>query len=175
MRLSVSATTRPARPGEVEGRDYFFLDEPTFLALEHKGELLESTHLFGNRYGTPAAPVEAALAQGQDMIFELDCRGMLALKHQKPADLVSVFLLPPSLEVLEQRMQRRNQDSARVIAERMMEARSEIRQYAHYDYVVLNDVLDDAYQTLRAIVASERQRPHRQLALSKHATTLSGV
>jgi guanylate kinase len=165
LSLSVSSTTRPPREGEVEGKDYYFLSQDQFAADEEAGKFLESAVVFGNRYGTPRAPVEAALADGRDVVFDVDWQGARALRASAPEDVVSVFVLPPSLSALRQRLQMRAKDSADVIDKRMAKAEAEISHWAEYDYVILNHELAAAFAQLEAVVKAERLRRARQLWL----------
>src|SRR3989441_12087616 len=138
LKMSVSATTRPMRPGEVDGRDYFFVDKPRFETMVTKGELLEWATVFDNRYGTPRAPVERALSAGQDVLFDIDWQGTQQLRDRSPKDVVSVFILPPSVSALEQRLHTRAQDSEEVIRGRMRKAGDEMSHFDAYDYIVVN-------------------------------------
>jgi len=166
VQLSVSATTRPQRPAEVDCRDYHFVDRARFDAMIRNDELLESAEVFGNRYGTPRAPVEQALARGQDVLFDIDWQGTQQLREKVPKDLVSVFLLPPSAEELERRLHTRAQDSDDVIRSRMAKAADEMSHWAEYDYIVINRDLDDAFKELQAILMAERLKRERQTGLS---------
>jgi guanylate kinase len=166
MRMSVSATTRPIRPGEVEGRDYRFVDKQRFEEMATGGELLEWATVFDNRYGTPRIPVENALAAGHDVLFDIDWQGTQQLRERARADVVSVFLLPPSVEALEARLHSRAQDSDEVIRGRMSRAGQEMSHWAEYDYVVVNSNLDTAYQKIELILQAERLRRERQMWLS---------
>src|ERR1700761_3198379 len=158
LKMSVSATTRPMRPGEVDGRDYFFVDKSRFEAMAKDGELLEWATVFDNRYGTPRTPVENALAAGHDVLFDIDWQGTQQLRERARADVVSVFLLPPSVEALEARLHSRAQDSDEVIAGRMSRAGHEMSHWAEYDYVVVNSNLDTAYEKIELILQAERLR-----------------
>ncbi len=142
VELSVSATTRPQRPAEVDGRDYHFVDRARFDEMVRNDELLEWAEVFGNRYGTPRAPVEAAIARGKDVLFDIDWQGTQQLREKARNDLVSVFLLPPSAPELERRLHTRAQDADDVIRERMAKASDEMSHWAEYDYVVINHDLD---------------------------------
>jgi guanylate kinase len=164
--LSVSVTTRPQRPGEVDGRHYHFIDRQRFDALVREGGLLEWAEVFGHRYGTPRAPVEAALARGQDVLFDIDWQGTQQLREKARNDLVSVFVLPPSIPELERRLKVRAQDQDDVIRTRMAKAADEMSHWAEYDYVVINHDLDPAFADLRAILAAERLKRERQTGLS---------
>ena len=170
--LSISVTTRPPRPGEVDGRDYHFIDRARFDAMVERGELLESAQVFGNRYGTPRGPVEAALAEGRDVLFDIDWQGTQQLREKGRADLVSVFVLPPSIPDLEQRLRARAQDSAEVIRSRMAKAADEMSHWAEYDYVVINREVADAFEDVRAILGAERLKRERQPGLSAFVRSL---
>ncbi|MCC7251263.1 guanylate kinase [Hyphomicrobium sp.] len=164
--LSVSVTTRKPRPGEVDGRDYWFVDEKRFKAMAAADELLEWATVFGNSYGTPRAPIEQAIAEGRDVLFDIDWQGTQQLSERMAGDLVRVFVLPPSGEALEARLRQRAQDSDEVVAKRMAEASSEISHWAEYDYVIVNADLDESSAALRAILAAERLRRDRMTGLS---------
>jgi guanylate kinase len=164
--LSVSVTTRPQRPGEVDGRHYHFINRQRFDDLVREGGLLEWAEVFGHRYGTPRAPVEAALARGQDVLFDIDWQGTQQLREKARNDLVSVFVLPPSIPELERRLKVRAQDQDDVIRTRMAKAADEMSHWAEYDYVVINHDLDPAFADLRAILAAERLKRERQTGLS---------
>ena len=165
--MSVSATTRPPRPGETHGKDYFFVDQDEFDAMVSRGELLEHATVFGNRYGSPAAPVAEAIAAGRDVLFDVDWQGGRQLRASPLGDaLVMVFLLPPSIAALEQRLRTRAQDSNAVIAGRMAKTRSEISHWDEYDYVLINDDQASCYSQIRTIVAAERLKRPRQTGLS---------
>jgi guanylate kinase len=165
VELSVSVTTRKQRPGEVDGRDYHFIDAPRFDAMAENGELLEWALVFGNRYGTPRLPVEAALAQGRDVLFDIDWQGTQQLE-KAGRDLVSIFVLPPSIPDLEQRLRARAQDSDEVIRGRMAKAADEMSHWAEYDYVIINTDIDRAFAQVRSILAAERLTRERQTGLS---------
>ncbi|MEX0841323.1 MAG: guanylate kinase [Xanthobacteraceae bacterium] len=166
IEMSVSVTTRPQRPGEVDGRHYHFIDPRRFDKMVRGHELLEWAEVFGHRYGTPRAPVEAALARGHDVLFDIDWQGTQQLREKARNDLVSVFVLPPSVPELERRLTARAQDDAQVIGSRMAEASDEMSHWAEYDYVLINRDLDQAFNDLRAIHSAERLRRERQLGLS---------
>lgn len=173
IRFSVSATTRPPRPGEVEGRDYFFRSRAEFEAMVAAGEMLEHAEVFGNLYGTPRAPVLAAMAEGRDTLFDIDWQGGQQIRNSDLGrDVVSVFVLPPSIAELERRLHARAQDSAEVIAARMARARDEISHWAEYDYVLVNRDLDACTAELIAIVTAERLRRDRQPGLVAHVRAL---
>ena len=172
--MSVSATTRPPRPGEVDGSDYHFVDKPTFMRMREAGELLESAEVFDNFYATPKAPVMAALAQGQDILFDIDWQGAQQLRAMMPHDVVSVFILPPNAITLERRLKARAQDSDEVVARRMAKAANEISHWAEYDYVIVNSDLDDSSARLTAILAAERNRRERLVGLRDFVGGLLG-
>jgi guanylate kinase len=164
--LSVSATTRKPRPGEIEGQDYHFVSNDQFDGLVATGQLLEWAHVFGNRYGTPRAPVETALTEGRDILFDIDWQGTQQLRQsQAGGDLVSIFLLPPSLEELEQRLKTRAADSEDVITQRMSRAADEISHWAEYDYILVNDDPGQCLHEIRSILTTERLRRERQRGL----------
>ncbi len=164
--ISVSVTTRKPRPGEVEGRDYYFTDAAGYAAMETRGDLLEGARVFGNSYGTPRKPVESAIAAGRDVLFDIDWQGAQQLAEKMAGDLVRVFILPPSGATLEARLRNRNQDPADVVARRMAEASAELSHWAEYDYVLVNEKLDEGLAGLRAILTAERLRRDRQSGLS---------
>ncbi|MFZ9684515.1 MAG: guanylate kinase [Gemmobacter sp.] len=168
IRFSVSATTRPPRPGEVDGREYHFRTRAAFLEMVAAGEMLEHAEVFGNLYGSPRGPVEAALAEGRDTLFDVDWQGGQQIRNSAlGADVVSVFILPPSIAALEARLNGRGQDSAEVIAGRMARARDEISHWGEFDYVLVNDDIDRTEAELRTILAAERLRRMRQPALTE--------
>jgi guanylate kinase len=173
--LSISATTRKARPGEIDGRDYVFVDEARFTALRDGGELLEWARVFGNLYGTPKKPVEAALEAGRDVLFDIDWQGAQQLSEKMKGDLVRVFILPPSGEVLESRLRGRAQDPPEVVAKRMAEAAAEISHWPEYDYVIVNEVLERSIAGLTSILTAERLKRERQLGLSGFVRGLQKV
>ncbi|MFM9013063.1 MAG: guanylate kinase, partial [Gemmatimonadota bacterium] len=142
LAMSVSVTTRAKRPGEVAGRDYHFIDPESFGLMVNRGELLEHAKVFGNYYGTPRAAVEASLAAGRDVLFDIDWQGTQQLRHSARSDLVAIFILPPSTRELEKRLKARAQDSASVVAERMAKASDEMSHWPEYDYVLVNDDLE---------------------------------
>ena len=167
LRMSVSATTRPMRPGEVEGRDYMFVDHARFEEMVKRQELLEWATVFDNRYGTPRAPVEAALSAGQDVLFDIDWQGTQQLREKARADVVSVFILPPSAADLEKRLHSRAQDSADVIRARMSRATHELSHWAEYDYIVVNHHVDDAFAEVQSILKAERLKRERRTGLTE--------
>jgi guanylate kinase len=166
VELSVSVTTRRQRPGEVDGRDYHFIDAARFDAMVKQGELLEWAQVFGHRYGTPRAPVDAALAHGRDVLFDIDWQGTQQLREKADRDLVSIFVLPPSIPDLERRLRARAQDSDEVIHARMAKAADEMSHWAEYDYVVINSDIDRAFAQVQSILAAERLKRERQTGLS---------
>jgi guanylate kinase len=166
LQMSVSATTRPMRPGEVDGKDYYFVDQAKFDAMVAGGELLESATVFGNCYGTPRAPVEASLAAGQDILFDIDWQGTQQLRSRSQNDVVSVFILPPSVAALEQRLHTRAQDSDEVIRGRMKKAGDEMSHFDAYDYIVVNDNIGIAFEAVKSILRAEQLKRERQVGLS---------
>lgn len=164
--MSVSATTRKPRPGEVDGRDYSFVDPSRFSAMRDNGELLEWARVFDNFYGTPAAPVEAAVRAGRDVLFDIDWQGTQQLAEKMAGDLVRVFILPPSAAALEERLKGRNQDPSEVVAKRMAAAAAELSHWAEYDYVIVNSDVEQSVAALEAIVSAERLRRERQVGLA---------
>lgn len=166
MRFSVSATTRPARPGEVDGREYYFRSRAEFEAMVDDGEMLEHAEVFGNLYGSPRGPVEAAMKAGQDTVFDIDWQGGQQIRQAMRDDVVSIFVLPPSIAELERRLRSRGQDSDEVIAGRMAKSRDEISHWAEYDFVLINQDLDATFSDLKTIVQGQRLRRDRQPELS---------
>jgi guanylate kinase len=172
VELSVSVTTRPMRGGEVDGRDYRFIDRARFDAMVRDGELLEWAEVFDHCYGTPKQPVQAALAAGRDVLFDIDWQGTQQLREKVPTDLVSVFVLPPSVAELERRLRARALDPDDVIKRRMAKAADEMSHWAEYDYVVINRDIDKAFSDVCAILAAERLKRERQTGLSGLVRTL---
>jgi guanylate kinase len=172
IELSISVTTRKPRPGEVEGRDYHFIDEKSFDAMVARGDLLEWAEVFGSRYGTPRAPVERALAMGRDVLFDIDWQGTQQLREKGRDDLVSVFVLPPTIPDLEARLRTRAQDADDVIRARMAKAANEMSHWAEYDYVVINRDVWRAFEDVCAILAAERLKRERQTGLSAFVRAL---
>jgi guanylate kinase len=173
-RFSVSATTRPPRPGEVEGREYYFRSRAEFERLVAEGGMLEHAEVFGNLYGSPRAPVEAALAEGVDVIFDVDWQGGAQIRASAlRGNCLSVFILPPSIAALESRLRGRGQDSEAVVRRRMDQARDEISHWQEYDYVLINDDLDRTDAALAGIIAAERLRRPRQPQLARHVDRLN--
>ena len=159
--MSVSVTTRPPRPGEVNGKDYYFVNNVTFETQVRNGDLLEHANVFDNYYGTPRTHVMEALEKGQDVLFDIDWQGTRQLADTCRDDLVSVFILPPSLKELERRLRARAQDSEAVVKKRMAKATHEISHWQEYDYVVVNDNIDDALVHIRKILQAERLKRTR--------------
>jgi guanylate kinase len=172
LQMSVSATTRAMRPGEVEGRDYLFVDKPKFEAMVKRGELLEWATVFDNRYGTPRAPVEAALSAGRDVLFDIDWQGTQQLREKAGGDVVSVFILPPSAADLEKRLHTRAQDSDEVIRGRMSRATHELSHWAEYDYIVVNRNVDEAFAEVHSILKAERLKRERRIGLTEFVRNL---
>jgi guanylate kinase len=174
MTLSVSVTTRAPRPGEVEGRDYYFIDKAKFAAMVAKGELLEHANVFGNMYGTPRAAVDAALAQGTDVLFDIDWQGTQQLRERARIDVVSIFVLPPDMATLEKRLRQRAQDSEEVVQGRMAKAADEMSHWAEYDYIVVNRDIDACTDQVRGILIAERLKRDRQIGLGDFVRGLMG-
>jgi guanylate kinase len=170
--MSVSATTRPMRPGEVNGRDYHFVDNMTYDAMVKNGEFLEHATVFENKYGTPRAHVMQALESGHDVLFDIDWQGTRQLAQNSRADLVSVFILPPTLAELERRLRARAQDSEEVVQKRMAKAVEEISHWEEYDYVVVNENLDSAMAHIQRILHAERFKRWRQLDIGEFVRNL---
>ena len=172
--VSVSYTTRPIRPGEVDGVDYHFVDLERFRAMVANHEFLEWAHVFGHRYGTPKAQVWNVLEQGRDILFDIDWQGARQLEPDFKGQLVSIFLLPPSMAELEQRLRARGTDSPEVIADRMRRAADEISHWAEYEYVLLNDEMDECLARVRSIIEAERSKRVRQTSLNAFVRGLIG-
>ncbi len=165
LSMSVSATTRPKRPGETHGRDYYFVDPTEFGLMVNRGELLEHAKVFGNYYGTPRKFVEEKLSQGLDVLFDIDWQGTQQLRDTARSDVVSVFILPPSTAELERRLNARAQDPAHVVAQRMSQASNEMSHWPEYDYIIVNRDLDASVAKVQAILTAERTRRERQIGL----------
>jgi len=172
LTMSISATTRPPRPREVDGQDYIFVDEDEFVRRMEAGEFLEHATVFGNRYGTPRQPVERALEAGRDVLFDIDWQGTQQLVELVSSDLVKVFILPPSWQALEERLKTRNQDSDDVVKRRMSEAANEITRWSEYDYVLINDDINRTQAQIETILAAERLKRERQIGLSSFVKNL---
>ncbi|WP_422006890.1 guanylate kinase [Pyruvatibacter mobilis] len=163
--MSVSATTRNPRPGEVDGKDYYFVSVEDFGLMVNRGEFLEHAKVFDNYYGTPRGPVEEALSNGKDVLFDIDWQGTQQLKENAREDVVSIFILPPSTQELERRLHTRAQDSAEIVAKRMAKAADEMSHWAEYDYIIVNQDLDKSRTQIRAILDAERLKRPRQTGL----------
>ena len=172
--ISVSATTREKRRNEIDGRDYYFVTPEKFEQMARSGAFLEHATVFGHRYGTPRAPVEAALAEGRDVLFDIDWQGTQQLAQKARGDLVSIFILPPSRAELERRLKARAEDSADIVARRMANANDEISHWPEYDYIVLNDDIVRAHGHIESILAAERLRRQRQTGLTTFVSRLIG-
>jgi guanylate kinase len=172
MALSVSATTRPQRGNEIDGREYKFLTRERFEEMADRGEFLEHAMVFGNHYGTPRAPVEAMLIQGRDVLFDVDWQGARALRAAAPEDVVGIFILPPSMAELERRLHTRAEDSDEVIKKRMARSVDEIGHWEEYDYVLVNTRIEETLAQIKQILAAERLKRHRQLWLALHVERL---
>ena len=172
--MSVSATTRPKRPGETDDVDYHFVDEAEFDRMIAAGEFVEWAYVFGYRYGTPKAPVKQALRQGRDILFDIDWQGARQLEPDFGEHLVTIFLLPPSMEELERRLRARGTDSEEVIIGRMRRAADEIDHWAEYQYVLVNRDMDECLEQVRAIVSAERSKRVRQTDLNPFVRDLIG-
>ena len=165
LRMSVSVTTRPMRPGETEGHDYFFVDDDEFARLVNEDSFFEWAEVFGHCYGTPKAEIRERLKRGEDFLFDIDWQGTQQLYQRAQGDVVRVFLLPPSIEELEQRLRSRDTDSEKVIRSRMERARAEISHWDAYDYVIINDDIEACFAKVQMILEAERMRRLRQTGL----------
>ena len=170
--LSISVTTRARRPSEIDGRHYHFIDREAFEDLRARDDLLEWAEVHGNFYGTPRRPVEKVLGAGRDMIFDIDYQGTRQVRSKLAQDVVTVFILPPSMAELRQRLERRAEDSAETIEKRLANARTEIQRWVEYDYVIINEDLQNAFQALQGILAAERLKRARRTGL---ATFVDGL
>lgn len=173
--MSVSATTRPPRPGEVDGQDYHFVPMARFQAMVEENEFLEHARVFDNYYGTPKAPVEAVLAAGRDVLFDVDWQGTQQLRQNAAKDLVAIFVLPPSYGELERRLKARAQDSDEVVARRMAKAEDEMSHWPEYDYILVNSDIDCSIARVRAILDAERLRRERQVGMHAFVQGLAGL
>lgn len=174
LRFSVSATTRAPRPGEEDGREYYFKTRTEFEAMVAAGEMLEHAEVFGNFYGSPKGPVEKAMTEGRDTLFDIDWQGGQQIRSSSLGrDVVSIFVLPPSIAELDRRLRSRGQDSDEVIAGRMAKSRDEISHWAEYDYVIVNRDIDAAFDELVTILQAERQRRDRQPGLAEFVRGLN--
>jgi len=167
IKLSISVTTRKRRQSELEGVHYQFVGERQFLAMRDRGDLLEWAHVHGNYYGTPRDPVDAAIEEGGDILFDIDWQGTLQLYENRREDVVSVFVLPPSMAELRSRLERRAEDQPEVISQRLKNATEEMNHWNEYDYVLINDDLQAAYEKVHAILTVERLRRQRRTAISE--------
>jgi len=175
LALSVSVTTRPRRAGEVDGKDYHFVDPARFAAMVANNDLLEHATVFGHSYGTPRAPLMAAIESGRDIITDIDWQGTQQLQAKIGADLVSVFILPPTMAALEARLKSRAQDSDEVVHARMAKSSEELSHWDAYDYVVINDDFEDSVRRVQAILSAERVQRRRQVGLAEFVNRLRGV
>ncbi len=173
LKFSVSATTREPRPGEEHGREYYFMPEDSFRQQVTEGEMLEHAHVFGNFYGSPAGPVRETIESGRDVLFDVDWQGEIQIRN---SDLgkhaLSIFILPPSIRELRRRLETRGQDSVDTISKRMLKSWDEISHWGYYDYVLINDDLDQTEEKLRTIISAERMRRIQQPNLQAHVRTL---
>jgi guanylate kinase len=174
LSMSVSVTTRPKRPGEIDGTHYIFVDRAKFDAMVAQGELLEHAIVFGNCYGTPRGPVMKVLEAGRDIISDVDWQGTQQLKQNVPDDVVAIFILPPSVDALKQRLQMRAQDSEEVVQARMAKSADEMSHWPEYDYVIVNDNLEESVRQVQAILDAERKRRTRQVGLYDFVNSLRG-
>jgi guanylate kinase len=174
LTLSVSVTTRPRRSSEIDGRDYHFIDQAMFDSMVAHGELLEHATVFGHSYGTPRAPVDAAIAEGRDIVTDIDWQGTQQVKASLRTDLVTIFILPPSREALAARLRTRAQDTDEVIAARMSKSAEEMSHWPEYEYVIINDDLEVSVAQAQAIVTAERLNRDRQTGLAEFVTRLRG-
>jgi guanylate kinase len=172
--MSVSATTRPPRPGEIDGKDYHFVAVEQFQSMVSAGKFLEHARVFDNFYGTPREPVEREMGLGRDVLFDIDWQGTQQMAQNARDDLVSVFVLPPSVEELERRLRGRAQDPEEVVRKRMAKAADEMSHWPEYDYVIVNRELEESIAEVRAILAAERLKRFRQIGLANFVNKLRG-
>lgn len=172
IELSISVTTRPKRPSEVEGKDYYFVSEPTFNTMIENGEFLEHAYVYGYHYGTPKSSIESHLASGIDALFDIDWQGTQQLKQISTGDLVSVFLLPPTMEALEERLRKRAEDLEETILMRMSKAANDMSHWAEYDYIIINNTLEESIHAVKSIIQAERLKRRRQLGLAQFVNSL---
>lgn len=172
LTLSISVTTRPRRASEVHGVHYYFITPEEFVALRDRGDLLEWAEVHGNFYGSPRKEIDRALSAGKDILFDIDYQGAMQVRKTAPDDVVSIFILPPSIPELRRRLERRAEDSASVIQQRLKNAKNEIDRWRDYDYVLVNDDLQATFAKIRAILAAERLQRDRQIGLPKFITGL---
>lgn len=173
LKLSISVTTRPKRPGEVDGVDYHFIDRARYEEMIRRGDLLEHAEVYEHGYGTPRADVEAALASGRDVLFDIDWQGAQQLREIAGEDMVSIFILPPSMAELQRRLRARAQDSEEVVRKRFAQAAIDVTRYDGYDYVLINHDVGESLQRVRAILTAERLRRSRQIGLAEFVRELS--
>jgi guanylate kinase len=174
IELSVSVTTREQRPSEIDGTHYHFIDQKKFAVMRDRDELLEWAEVHGNFYGTPRDPVEAALSAGRDVLFDIDWQGTKQLYEKMPKDLVRIFVLPPSIDELKSRLERRAEDSAEVIAKRLANSALEMEQWSEYDYVIINEKLEPSFQRVQSILHAERMRRDRVVGMGMFVEGLIG-
>ena len=172
--LSVSYTTRPPRPGEIDGEDYFFVNSNDFAFMQEQNEFLEYAKVFDYYYGTPKKPVQMILNKGRDVLFDIDWQGTQQLMNNSKDDLVKVFVLPPSIKELERRLKERKQDEDEIIQKRMSRASDEMSHYAEYDYILVNDDFDKTVEEIISILNAERLKNHRQIKTQKIVKNLRG-
>lgn len=172
VRLSISVTTRPRRPSEIDGKHYHFINVDDFKAMRDRGELLESAEVHGNFYGTPRRAAEATLAEGRDILFDIDWQGTRQIMARMRRDVVAVFILPPSMAELKTRLERRAEDSPETIGRRLRNARDEIAQWGIYDYLIVNDDLGKAFNSVKAVLAAERMKRDRLVGLPGYVDAL---
>ncbi len=175
LTMSVSVTTRPRRPSEISGRDYHFIDRREYDRMVERNEFLEHAEVFGNGYGTPRPAVEKALAEGRDILFDIDWQGTRQMAVSARADMVSVFILPPSFDELERRLRTRAQDSAEAVAKRMAKAADEMSHWEEYDYIIINEDVEHSVIAVQSILTAERHRRDRQLDLAPFVSSLRAV
>lgn len=166
IELSVSVTTREQRPSEIDGTHYHFIDQKKFSVMRDRDELLEWAEVHGNFYGTPRDPVEEALSAGRDVLFDIDWQGTKQLHEKMPKDLVRIFVLPPSIDELKARLERRAEDSADVIAKRLANSALEMEQWSEYDYVIINEMLELSFERVQSILHAERMRRERVVGMN---------
>lgn len=174
IELSISVTTRPKRFSETEGEDYYFVSEDRFAHMIKNAQFLEHAHVYGHQYGTPKASIETHLAMGIDVLFDIDWQGTQQLKQVATSDLVSVFLLPPTLKALEERLYKRATDEEDIIRKRMRKAADELSHWAEYDYVIINNQIDETVHAVLSILNAERLKRRRQIGLAQFVNTLRG-
>lgn len=174
IEMSISVTTRPPRLNEEDGKDYYFVDKSTFQGMLKAGQFLEHAFIYGNHYGTPQASIEQNLSQGIDVLFDIDWQGTQQLKEISTGDLVSIYVLPPSLAALEERLRARNQDSDEVVQLRLQKSADEISHWSEYDYVIINNDLDETVRQVSSILQAERLKRRRRVGLAEFVNFLRG-